>query len=181
MANKRMFNRDIVESDAFTSMSPQAQALYLHLCMNADDDGFLNNAKRLTLSYDLTPKVLQELLDKRFLLDLGDGITVIKHWFINNALRKDRYNPTAYTEKRDLLTIKENGSYTDDKTKWQPNGNQMATSLQPVRATDKISIDKYSKGKNINRKRLPDFHKEEGEETDIKAVREKMFGKEIAS
>lgn len=180
MANKRMFSREIVESDAFTSMSPQAQALYLHLCMNADDDGFLNNAKRLTLSYELTPKVLQELKDKRFLLDLGDGITVIKHWFINNTLRKDTYKPTAYTEKKDLLAVKENGAYTDVVTGNQKACNVSVTEMSRVCNVDKISKDKISKGKYNSRSRLPDFHKEDGKETDIQATRDKLFGKEQA-
>ena len=113
MADRRMFAKTILESDAFTTMSPKAQILYVHLCMHADDDGFMNNALGVCRSLGFTKTALDELFRKRFLLDAGDGITVIKHWKINNYIQKDRYKPTIYQEKISLLKIKEDGSYTD--------------------------------------------------------------------
>ena len=47
MAERRMFTQKITESDAFLDMPLSAQALYFHLCMNADDDGFVKNHKRI--------------------------------------------------------------------------------------------------------------------------------------
>lgn len=126
MADKRMFARTIVESDAFKSMSAEAQCLYIHLNMNADDDGFMNNALSVCKSLDYSKNVLDELFDKRFLLDLGDGITVVKGWKVNNLIRKDRYKPTIYQEKMELLKVKNDGSYTW-YTNPQPICNQSAT------------------------------------------------------
>lgn len=113
MADRRMFAKTILESDAFTTMTPKAQCLYVHLCMAADDDGLMNNAMSVCRSLGFTKQNLQELFDKRFLLDLGDGITAVKHWKINNYIQKDRYKPTIYQEKMNLLKVKEDGSYTD--------------------------------------------------------------------
>ena len=113
MADRRMFAKTILESDAFTTMTPKAQCLYVHLCMNADDDGLMNNAMSVCRSLGFTKSNLDELFGKRFLLDLGDGITAVKHWKINNYIQKDRYKPTIYQEKMNLIKIKEDGSYTD--------------------------------------------------------------------
>ena len=108
-----MFAKTILESDAFTTMTPKAQCLYVHLCMNADDDGLMNNAMSVCRSLGFTKSNLDELFGKRFLLDLGDGITAVKHWKINNYIQKDRYKPTIYQEKMNLLKVKDDGSYTD--------------------------------------------------------------------
>ena len=113
MADRRMFAKTILESDAFTTMTPKAQCLYVHLCMNADDDGLMNNAMSVCRSLGFTKSNLDELFGKRFLLDLGDGITAVKHWKINNYIQKDRYKPTIYQEKMNLIKVKDDGSYTD--------------------------------------------------------------------
>ena len=47
MANRRMFSLDVVDTDRFLDMSASAQALYFHLGMRADDDGFVNNPKKI--------------------------------------------------------------------------------------------------------------------------------------
>ncbi len=39
MAERRMFHTAVVESDAFLDLPVGVQALYFHLCMQADDDG----------------------------------------------------------------------------------------------------------------------------------------------
>lgn len=113
MADRRMFAKTILESDAFTSMSSEAQILYVHLCMHADDDGFMNNARGVCKSLGFTKTKLDELFKKRFLLDMGDGITVIKHWKINNYIQKDRYKPTIYQEQFERLKVKNDNAYTD--------------------------------------------------------------------
>jgi len=139
MAERRMFAKTIVESDAFMSLSLKAQNLYFQLGMEADDDGILNNALTICRSLGFRKDVLDELLSKRFLLDLGDGITVIKHWLINNRIQKDRYKESVYREKMQKLSIKCDRSYTDTDTKCTQNGQQMDT---------QVSIGKDSIGKD---------------------------------
>ena len=99
MANKRMFSKQIIDSDAFLEMPLSTQALYFHLSMRADDDGFLNNAKQIMRLICANQNDYDLLLAKRFIIQFDDGICVIKHWRINNYLRKDRYRATIYKDE----------------------------------------------------------------------------------
>jgi len=112
MAQRRMFSPDIVESDAFLDMPTSSQALYFHLWMYADDDWFVNPKRimRIVWSSDDDIKVL---LWKRFVLPFENGVVVIKHWRINNLIRKDWHRDTQYTDQLNSLTIKENWAYTE--------------------------------------------------------------------
>lgn len=113
VASKRMISADIFTSDSFITMSHKAQSLYIQCILSADDDGLLDNMTSLMRSLEVKKPVLDELISKKFILDLGDEIFCIKHWFINNnAIQKDRYHPTNYKEKLDKLILKENKSYT---------------------------------------------------------------------
>lgn len=134
MAEKRMFTQKIIDSDAFLDMPLSSQALYFHLNMRADDDGFVNNPKRIQRTIGASEDDLKLLIVKRFVIGFDSGVIVIKHWRMHNTLRKDRYNPTQYQEELSMLAIKENNAYTEVATNWQPIGNQMAT---------QNSIDKY--------------------------------------
>jgi hypothetical protein len=142
MAERRMFTQKIVDSDAFLDMPLSTQCLYFHLNMRADDDGFLNNPKKIQRMIGASDDDLRLLLAKRFILGFESGVIVIKHWRMHNLLRKDRYNPTQYQEEMQRLALKENGAYTDDvnhlATTWQPDDNQLATQD----SIDKDSIDK---------------------------------------
>jgi hypothetical protein len=117
MAERRMLAKTIVCSDAFTSMPFGAQALYVQLCMGADDDGFVNNAKQIQKALGVTSKDMDVLIDKRFILVFENGLVVIKHWKMNNYIQKDRYKHTVYEEEKSQLTQKENGAYTFLDTK----------------------------------------------------------------
>ena len=141
MAEKRMFTKKITDSDAFLEMPLSSHALYFHLNMQADDDGFVNNPRKIQRSIGASEDDLKLLLLKRFVIGFDTGVVVIKHWRMHNLLRKDRYNPTQYVEEFNSLMLNKNGSYTEKNeqifdeitdgnqmaTKWQPNGNQMAT------------------------------------------------------
>ena len=130
MANKRMFNIKIVDSDAFLDMPLSTQCLYFHLNMRADDDGFIGNPKRIQRLIGASEDDLKLLIAKRFVLIFEDGVIVIKHWRMHNTIRKDRYTQTVYLDELKSLGIKENNSYilsceieNDNHlvTKWQPN------------------------------------------------------------
>ena len=113
MAKKRMFNVDIVGSDAFLDLPHTAQALYFQLGMRADDDGFVGNPKTIQRIAGTKASDLEFLVKKRFLLQFPSGVVVIKHWKINNQIQKDRYTPTVYTEEYQSLYIKDNKAYTE--------------------------------------------------------------------
>lgn len=113
MAERRMFAKSIVDSDAFMDMPTSSQMLYFHLAMRADDDGFVNNPRKIQRMVGASDDDMRIIASKRFILVFKSGVIVIKHWRIHNYLRSDRYRPTAYIEELSQLTIKENGAYTE--------------------------------------------------------------------
>ena len=112
MANKRMYSKDVTDSDAFIEMSSAAQALYFHLNQGADDDGFNNQVQLAIMKAHASTDDLKILMAKNFVIRFECGVIVIKHWRLHNTLRKDRYTPTNYQEELNLLGIKDNGVYT---------------------------------------------------------------------
>lgn len=148
MAGRRCLSSKITESDSFYSLPESAQALYLHLNMQADDDGFINNAASVSIRFKSGAAALKKLVEKRFLLKFDD-IYVIKHWRISNSLKNDRLKPLAYASIAMRIWVKGNKSYTDHPVhgcitlyelrtgskppdNWIPNGFQTDSTLFPV-------------------------------------------------
>ena len=113
MAERRMFSKTIVESDAFIDMPLSTQALYFHYGMLADDEGFVNSPKKIQRMIGANEDDLKLLITKRFILPFESGIIVLKHWRINNYIQKDRFKETLYKQEKSQLSVKENGSYTE--------------------------------------------------------------------
>src|SRR5271157_5587280 len=111
MAQKRMFSLDIVGSDAFLEMPTTSRELYFQLGMRADDDGFVNPQIIMRL-LGANVDDLRVLIGKRFVLPFENGVIVMKHWRINNFIRKDRYKETLYLEQKKQLRVKTNNAYT---------------------------------------------------------------------
>lgn len=114
MAERRMFAKTIIDSDAFLDMPLSAQALYFHLGMRADDEGFINNPKRVQKMIGSNDDDLRLLQAKNFLIPFPSGVMVIKHWKMHNYIQKDRFKPTVYVAEKALLRQKDNKSYTLD-------------------------------------------------------------------
>lgn len=112
MAERRMFAKTIIDSDAFIDMPLSTQALYFHLGMRADDDGFINNPKKIVRMIGASEDDYKLLMAKNFVMPFDSGIIVIKHWKLHNYIPKDRYKPTVYTEEKTMLELKDNGVYT---------------------------------------------------------------------
>lgn len=142
MAERRMFAKTIIDSDAFLDMPLSAQALYFHLSMRADDDGFLNNAKKIMRIINANQNDYDLLAAKAFIIQFDDGICVIKHWRINNYLRSDRYKPTIYQEQKSMLEIKQNGRYSIKNDIGIPDAYQCETQ-------DSLGKDSIGKINNI--------------------------------
>ena len=111
MAERRMFAKTIVLSDAFLDLPMSARCLYFTLGMLADDDGFVNAPRSIMRQCGASDDDMKLLLAKKFVLLFDSGVIVIKHWRINNYLQKDRINPTKYLEEKARLSIDANGSY----------------------------------------------------------------------
>ena len=112
MAERRMFSKTIIDSDAFLDMPLSTQALYFHLSMRADDDGFINNPKKIQRMVGCNQDDITLLIAKRFVIPFECGVCVIKHWRIHNYIRTDRYKETPYQEEKGQLILKDNNSYT---------------------------------------------------------------------
>lgn len=140
MAERRMFAKTIIDSDAFLDMPLSAQALYFHLSMRADDDGFVNNPKKIQRMIGASEDDYKLLIAKSFVLMFESGVIVIKHWRINNYIRGDRYKETVYTEEMKLLSVKDNGAYTFGI----PTDNQTVYQMETQYRLGKDSIGKVN-------------------------------------
>lgn len=140
MAERRMFTKKITESDAFLDMPSSTQMLYFHLSMNADDDGFVNNPKKIQRMCGASDDDFKLLVAKSFVLLFDSGIIVIKHWKMHNYIQSDRYKPTDYIEEKSMLGMKKNKSYTLTESK------MYTKCIQDV-SVGKDSIGKDSIGK----------------------------------
>lgn len=112
MAQRRMFSKKITDTDTFLDMPLSSQALYFHLNMHADDDGFVSNAKTIRRMTGASEDDLKLLLAKQFIFSFESGVVVIKDWKIHNYIRKDTYNNTIYSDEKEQLAEDKNGAYT---------------------------------------------------------------------
>lgn len=141
MAERRMFAKSIVLSDAFLDMPLSARCLYFTLGMLADDDGFVGSPKAIMRQCGASQDDMVVLLQKRFILAFESGVIVIKHWRMNNYLQNDRHKTTTYIEELDTLEIDSKGAYTERK---EPMYTECIQNVYTV----KNSIGKDSIGKN---------------------------------
>ena len=141
MAQRRMFSKEITTSDTFVDMPMSSQLLYFHLGMEADDEGFIGNAKMLSRAYGANSDDLSLLKAKGFIIMFENGVSVVKDWNLNNKIRKDRIKPTIYRSEKSLLNVDIDGAYY--------LGNQMSTNVQPIdnqmSAQDRLGKDRLGK------------------------------------
>ncbi len=147
MAEKRMFTKSIIDSDLFLEMPLSTQALYFHLGMRADDEGFINSPKKIIRAVNCNEDDLKLLISKGFVICFDSGIIVITHWNMHNHIQKDRFKPTIYETEKALLTSKSNKEYAL-KEPYQSildtNCTQNVSNADTQNRLDKISIDKSS-------------------------------------
>lgn len=111
MAERRMFAKTIIDSDAFLDMPLSAQSLYFHLAMRADDDGFINNPKKIQRMIGASEDDCKLLIAKQFVLIFDTGVIVIRHWKLHNYIQKDRYKETMFLQEKQLIESQDNGVY----------------------------------------------------------------------
>lgn len=160
MAQRRMFSKDITSSDLFVDMPASSQLLYFQLGMEADDEGFIGNAKMLSRAYGANNDDLKLLQAKGFIIIFESGVTVVRDWKINNQIRKDRFKPTIYQNEKSLLSVSPTGSYQ--------LGNQMATQYRigkdskgKVRLGKESAVEKASDQPATNIKNISDYFQQE--------------------
>lgn len=175
MAEKRMFTNRITGSDPFKEMPLSAQALYFHLGMSADDEGFLNNAKSVQRSILASDDDMKLLIAKNFIIPFESGVIAIKHWKMHNTIQPSRLKETQYTEERSLLSIKENKAYTLNlqdvdnlSAVCQQNDSSCCQNTAEIRL-DKIRLEQIS----IVEDSMPDSDEPEPPASDKKPVKHK--------
>ena len=149
MAERRMFAKTIVTSDAFLDMPASTRCLYFLLGMVADDDGFVNNPKSIMRQAGATTDDMNLLIAKRFLLTFQSGVVVIKHWCIHNTIQKDRYKETKYLEEKSTLMLDGNKAYTEAVSDVYPECIQSVSNLEPQVRLGKDKLSQVSVGEVI--------------------------------
>ena len=175
MAERRMFAKTIITSDAFLDMPATARCLYFTLAMLADDDGFINSPKSIMRQVGATTDDMNILVSKKFVLVFDSGVLVIKHWRIHNYIRSDRYTPTKYQEEKDSLFFDENGAYTQSpETLEIPTRYTAGIPMVDERLPqDRIGKDRLGKDKNKYNDEFEtlwkDYPKKQGKQSALKS------------
>ena len=162
MSERRMFSKSITESDMFLDLPPSAQALYFHLSMNADDEGFVNNSKRIRKVCGANEDDLQHLIRNGFLIRFNSGICVIIHWKINNTLRKDRFKATNYLEEKAMLVENTAGVYSLKKEV-----------EKPVKQSEETPVEEPMEEASYVSEAEPESQKDDVDDSEINAEPEK--------
>lgn len=150
MAQKRMFSKTIIDSDAFLDMPHSTQLLYFHLNMRADDDGFINNCKNIMRMVGCKEDDLKILITKKFVLPFESGVIVIKHWRIHNYIQNDRYTETKYKEEKAMLSLDENKAYTLEEGQCIQNGYSLDTQNKSKNKILDINNNIYGQNEDKN-------------------------------
>lgn len=147
MANKRMFALSVTNTDAFQSMPLSTQAIYFHLAMNADDDGFVGSPKRLLRGLGGGEDEMKLLIAKRYIIPFDSGVCVIRHWRIHNTIQSDRYNVTIYGDEKKALVVDGNKMYTEriqDGNKMYTERIQLGSNPETQVSLGELRTDKAS-------------------------------------
>lgn len=156
MAAKRMFSIDVIDTDRFLDMPVTTQALYFHLGMRADDDGFVSSPKKIIKIVNCTNDDMRILISKGYVISFESGVIVITDWKANNSIRGDRYKPTTCRDEKELLEVR-NDSYVI-KSIGIPSDNQLGTDciptgteLEPQVRLGKVRLGKVSIDREIDK------------------------------
>lgn len=155
MAERRMFAKTIIDSDAFLAMPLSSQALYFHLSMRGDDEGFVNKPKSIQRLIGAGDDDLKLLIMKNFIIPFESGIVVIKHWKLHNYIRKDRITETVYQDEKSLLEEKDNGTYTLALNECLTGDGQVTDKCQHRLGKDRLVEDSIDKDKKNSSRFTP--------------------------
>lgn len=112
-----MVSKRVVDSDAFLDLPLTAQALYFHLLTQADDDGFVDNCRKIVRMICASEDDLELLFARGYLISFPTGVAAIRHWRVHNYIKGDRYRKTPHFEELSQLDILPNREYQLKKVK----------------------------------------------------------------
>lgn len=133
MANKRMFALDVIDTDRFCEMPVSARLLYYELGMRGDDEGFVQNPKKIMLTTGTTADDLKVLAAKGYVILFDSGVLVITHWQQNNTLKNDRFRSTQCLEEKAQIQTTAQKTYRllSSGTSLEPERNQLGAEAEP--------------------------------------------------
>lgn len=146
MAQKRMFSLAVTDTDKFLDMSASAQALYFHLGMHGDDDGFVASPKKIARGVGCNDDDLRLLASKGYIIPFESGVIVIVDWNINNTLKNDRYHETIFAAERALVSEDSAGRWVLGSSMVSER-KQLGSSLEPEHNITKLNRTKQNKEK----------------------------------
>ena len=124
MAQKRMFDKRITDSDRFMDLPNSSKALYFMAGMSADDRGFFQ-PRRLQRECGFSDDDYKILIAKGYLIPFESGVMVITDWNKNNYLDKNRITETEYIDELNMLQlVNEKYQLEDCLTDVKPTFNQ---------------------------------------------------------
>ena len=155
MAQKRMFSKRVIDADKFVDMPAQSQALYFHLALKSDDEGFVSGPNKIIRMLSLDKKYFDYLVENEYIYLFESGICLIRHWYLHNTIRKDRVCETIYHQEKGGVELDERNVYllvkdtgeTKQKADKKPMSDKCqadARQMSPQKREDKKSIDKDS-------------------------------------
>ncbi len=142
MAERRMFAKTIIDSDAFLEMPSTSQLLYFHLSMRADDEGFINKPKTIMRIIGAKDDDMKLLILKKFIIPFESGVVVVKHWKIHNYIQNDRLHATKYQEEKSMLSLDENKAYKMGNEVLYPKCIQDVSKMDTEVRLGKVSLIK---------------------------------------
>lgn len=160
MAERRMFAKTIVTSDAFLDMPPTARCLYFTLGMFADDDGFVNNPKSIMRQSGASVDDMNILIAKKFVIIFESGVIVIKHWRIHNYIQSDRYHETKYKDEKNTLMLDANKAYTLANTDVEVLDTQCIHDVSKTDTEVRLGEDRIGKDIGNNKRFKPPSREE---------------------
>lgn len=156
MAQKRMFSLQVTDTDKFLDMSSSAQALYFHLGMHGDDDGFVSSPRKIARAVGCNDDDFRLLAAKGYIIPFESGVIVITDWHINNTLKNDRYHPTIFSDERAKLV-------EDSAGRWVlgdgmiPERNHDGSKLEPQHNITQLNTTKQNRCMSAPPQRTRDF------------------------
>lgn len=150
MAARRMFSRELLQSDKFLDLDPEAQLLYFHICLESDDDGFVSSPKKVARTCGISFSLINSLVQSGFLILFESGIVLVRHWLIHNQIRRDRYKPSMHLEEKRTLVLRPNKEYAliSEVPEDEISGCQFVYQPETQINIDENSTEEHKKDKN---------------------------------
>ena len=111
MATRRLISKNVLYSDGFADLPPEALKLYLYLNLEADDDGFIGHVRQVMKLADSNRQVLDLLIKYGTVIEFKSGVCVIVHWLLHNLIDRSGYTKTEFLAERAQVYVNDEKHY----------------------------------------------------------------------